>query len=417
MSVVSLRTASLFFLLFSALPQGPTPGFTRFEGAVYVKKDGRPAHIYGALVEIYRVDVRRRWEARSDNTGIYSKFGIPRYGKYLVILSAPGIKPAYVANIEPGSEVTIVNIYTEPGDGSRLSYDEVLRLISRERIAGPPATRPAPAIIELNNEKLDLALKDSSARGALSTRLRESLAMARASYERGVELLKAGDYERALAEFEQAAAFDFATNREFAELSFKSQAMVAESRFLIGSAHLAAKNTDAARPHIERAIGRITEAISFASSEDHRAEADDLLTLYSLLGKSAKTMVGFFGAVPQLDGALRLLEQAAALDRSGRSRWLSLIGNLNHGAARVTEAALAYRRALSANPQDADALYNLSMILLMSEDKQSLQQSANLLSDFLNSAPDDERATGVRLALEMLEQKHKVSPQPVARRK
>lgn len=411
-----LAVLSLLALLMPTAPQGPTPGFTRIEGAVYVRQSsGKRVHARGATVEIYRVDVKRRWEARSDNTGIYVKHGLSRYGRYLIVISGSGIKPTFVANIEPSSDITIVNIYTEPGDGSRLSFDEVLRLISREQpTAGPSAPRPVPAIIELNQEKLASALGRLQAKSDQAA-LVEAVAKARSNYERGIESLKAGEYETALAEFEQAAAFDSSARTEFAELTFKAHALVAETRFLIGSINLAAKNLDAARPHLEQAVQRITQALVLASTEN--SAMDDLLMFYGILGKSARLLVAFFGAVKEVDSSVRLLERAAALDEQNRSRWLTVIGDIDNGAARVSEAALAYKRALVANPQNADALYNLSMILLSSEAKDSLQQAANLLSDFLNLAPDDERATGARMAIELLERQHKITPQTMAKRR
>ncbi len=411
-----LTSLSLLALLMPAAPQGPTPGFTRIEGAVYVRQaNGKRVHARGATVEIYRMDVKRRWEARSDNTGIYVKHGLLRYGRYLIIVSGSGIRPAFVANIEPSSDITIVNISAEPGDGSRLSFDEALRLISREQPAAEPATpRPVPAIIELNQEKLSAAIGRLEAKGDQSAMV-EAVAKARSNYEMGIESLKAGEYEAALAGFEQAAAFDSSADAELAELTFKAHALVAETRFLIGSMNLAAKNLDAARPHLEQAFQRITQAIHLASPEN--SATDDLLMFYGILGKSARMLVAFFGAVKEVDPAVRLLERAAALDEQTRSRWLSIIGDIDNGAARISEAAMAYKRALVANPQNADALYNLSMILLSSEAKDSLQQAANLLSDFLSVAPDDERATGARVAIELLERQHKITPQAVAKRR
>ncbi|MEW6213469.1 MAG: carboxypeptidase-like regulatory domain-containing protein, partial [Acidobacteriota bacterium] len=409
------KLASLSLLALLA-PQGPTPGYMRIEGAVYVRQGaGRPVHVWGATVEIYRTDVKRRWEARSDSTGIYVKHGLPRYGRYLVILSGSGIKPAFVANIEPSSDIAIVNIYTEPGDGSRLSLEEVLRILSRERpVAGPTAPRPVPAIIELNEEKLSSALGRLKAKGNQSA-LVEALAEARLNYERGIESLKAGEYETALALFEQAASFDSSADAELAELTVKAHALVAETLFLTGSVNLAAKNFSLARPHLEQSFQRITQAINLASSEN--SATDDLLMFYGILGKSARLLVAFFGEVREVDTAVRLLERAAALDEQTRSRWLSIIGDINSGAARISEAVVAYKRSLAANSQNADALYNLSMILLSSEERNALQQAANLLSDFLSVAPDDDRATGARLAIELLERQHRVTPQALAKRR
>ena len=141
------KLVALSLLALSPAPQGPTPGFTRIEGAVYVRQsDGRRVHARGAMVEIYRMDIKRRWEATSSNTGIYVKHGLLRYGRYIIIVSGAGLRPTFVAGIEPSSEVTIVNIYTEPGDGSRISLDEAMRTNSREQPAAQPtAPRPAPA--------------------------------------------------------------------------------------------------------------------------------------------------------------------------------------------------------------------------------------------------------------------------------
>jgi hypothetical protein len=82
-----------------------------------------------------------------------------------------------------------------------------------------------------------------------------------------------------------------------------------------------------------------------------------------------------------------------------------LDGDVYKAAARSSDAARAYRNALSPDPDSLDALYNLSLLLVVSGEKEGLGEAIKGLSRFVEKAPpSDARSSEVRASLESLKE-------------
>src|SRR5215211_5461877 len=70
------------------------------EGTVKVKaEDGTLKPVAGALIDIYRLDVKGHWDMKTDKTGHFIRLGMPLQGTYLFVASGPGIQPTWLNNI------------------------------------------------------------------------------------------------------------------------------------------------------------------------------------------------------------------------------------------------------------------------------------------------------------------------------
>ena len=69
---------------------------SQIEGTVKIKaEDGTLKPVVGALVDIYRMDVKGHWEVNTDKSGHFIRLGLPIQGTYLFVASGPGMQPYY----------------------------------------------------------------------------------------------------------------------------------------------------------------------------------------------------------------------------------------------------------------------------------------------------------------------------------
>jgi hypothetical protein len=68
------------------------------------KADGTKVPVQGALVEVYRVDIKSTMPSdKTDKKGNFSFAGLPLGATFVLSVSAPGAKPGYLQNVKPGS--------------------------------------------------------------------------------------------------------------------------------------------------------------------------------------------------------------------------------------------------------------------------------------------------------------------------
>src|SRR5919199_1413904 len=64
------------------------------EGTVKVKaEDGSLKPVAGALIDMYRTDIKGHWDVKTDKSGHYIRLGMPLQGTYTFVVSGPGIQP------------------------------------------------------------------------------------------------------------------------------------------------------------------------------------------------------------------------------------------------------------------------------------------------------------------------------------
>src|SRR5215468_8063960 len=88
--------AAIFVLAIAAAAQtGQVEGTVKLKG-----EDNSMKPVPGALVEIYRLDIKGKYEAKTDKTGHYVRLGLPLQGTYLFVASGPGIQPTWTNNVK-----------------------------------------------------------------------------------------------------------------------------------------------------------------------------------------------------------------------------------------------------------------------------------------------------------------------------
>src|SRR6185503_20933163 len=91
-------TRVVALLLLSAA--GAAAQVLQVSGKVTLKQaDGTVVPIAGAVIDIYRTDMKQKFEVMTDRRGEYLRAGLPMMGTYTIAVSAAGARPDYRAGI------------------------------------------------------------------------------------------------------------------------------------------------------------------------------------------------------------------------------------------------------------------------------------------------------------------------------
>jgi tetratricopeptide (TPR) repeat protein len=416
--IAGLAACALFLSVAAMAQTGP------IEGTVKVKNaDGSLKPVPDAIVDIYRLDIKGQWEVKADKSGHYIRLGMPIVGRYIVVASAPGIEPTWVNNVRL-TQVEKVDIVANPGDGTRLTFDQV-----KAQISG--GGQAQPQVSPSDRAKIEEARKEQEAHKKQMEELQANFDQARTHYNQGVVAKNEADalktfneqidkYKSAQSEFEEASKIDPSRHKDFLELAYKSNASLAETHYQIGVLLFNNKQKDEAKPHFEKAMEAALRAVEIAANSTNANLTNDLITYYNIYAKNASLLVEFFGAADKVDPAIAVFTKAEALDATNKTKWGVLKADMYRNAGRTDEAVAAYNAVLAADPANVDALYGLGLTLIASTDLKVIQEGANKLGEFVSKAkPEDKRVASVKEALEAVKNAYKIEaekPTPAKRR-
>jgi tetratricopeptide (TPR) repeat protein len=379
-------------------------GLTQIEGTVKIKgADGKMTPVPGALVDIYRTDIKGHWDVKTDKAGHYIRLGMSFVGDYVIIASGPGMQPTFVNGVKL-SQTSVVDVLAAPGDGSKLTLDQVQASLSGKGKAMGPGGAPQTASSSQDKGKAEAADKAAKEQQAKNSELQATFDAGVKHYNTAVELKKANKMQDALSEFEQAAAIDPSKNEAFIELSHKANANAAEADYVIGVDLFNQKKRDEAKPYFEKAVDAISKAITVAPMDKKNTNLNnDLIVYYDILAKNTRLLVEHYAEVKRLDDFSQALDKAEELDPTHKAKWENIRGDTYRAAGQTDKAVAAYKNTLAIDANNPDALYGLGLTLVASTDKAQLQEAANYLADFTTKAPPSDKRVGeVKEALDAL---------------
>jgi hypothetical protein len=411
------KIARRFFIGFGALlmPALASAQVGTLEGSVKLKTPQGLKPVSGAVVDIYRLDIKGHWETKTDKSGQFVYLGLPLVGTYLVVTSGPGLQPTWVNNVRL-TQNPVVNIECEPGDGTRLTLDQVKSLIEGAKRGGQAQAAPS----QEERAKLETAQREEAARRKEREELQAKLDQAINSFNQGIKLRSAKNYEAALSEFEAAASVDYTKDPAFVEVAHKANALVAETRYQIGADLFNQRKRTEAKLYFEEAVKAIKRAIAIAPTDQKNPNLkNDLLVYYDILVKNTKVLVEYYNATDLVDDTVKEIGKAAELDPANKNKWEIIKADLYRLAFRLDEAVAGYKGVLASDPNNIDALYGIGLALLSSSEKEKLQESANYLSEFVSRAPaNDSRIASAKETIEALKRQFSIEAEkPTTRRK
>ena len=104
----------------------------QLRGHVKLKQaDGTSVPAVGAIVDVIRLDITGKFEGKTDKKGEFLWAGLPYTGDYVIGVSMANAQPTYQGNVKVGTDIDY-EIEMAPGDGHRLSVDELKQLLAVE---------------------------------------------------------------------------------------------------------------------------------------------------------------------------------------------------------------------------------------------------------------------------------------------
>lgn len=282
--------------------------------------DGAP--LKGALIKIDRKDIKGHYQVKTDKKGHYFHTGLP-LGMYRVSVEVDGKEMDFVDNVR-----------TTLGDPRDVSFDlqQVARRqqeLQRAAEAGQLTKEQERSMSSEQKAAVEKSMKERQAALAKNKELNDA-------FNTGKVAMETRDYQAAVDAFKKASEIDPKQNVVWASL--------AEAY-----AGLADKKTGAEHD-------QTLQAGAEAWSKAIELKPDDAAfhNNYALLLAKSKKF-----AEAQAE-----LEKAATIDPAGAGRYFYNLGAVLVNTGQLEPAGAAFKRAIQADPNYADAQYQYGMYLI-----------------------------------------------------
>jgi tetratricopeptide (TPR) repeat protein len=315
-----MRNVAVFaacFLGFAAVAPAQVSGI---EGVVK-GPDGTP--IQGAIIKIERKDIKGNYNVKTDKKGHYGHYGLP-LGTYKLTLEVDGKDVDRVDNVRTrlGDPLTIPFNLRPPKPAQAASTSG-----QAPQQAAPPPEKDRSMSKE-EKAAMDKAMKEREAQIAKNKALNDS-------FQAGKAAMEAKNYTAAVDAFKKAS-----------ELEGGDQAVIWANLADAYSAAAKEKPTEAA-PLREGAAEAYKKAIE---------KKPDDATLYN----NYALVLGYEKKIPEAQAAL---EKAAQLDPPGAGRYYYNLGAVLVNTGQNEPAGAAFKKAIDADPNYADAQYQYGIFL------------------------------------------------------
>ena len=401
------RKSYLYFILFGALiAAGSIVGFGQtapVSGSVVLQKaDGTREPVVGALVEVYRTDIKTGFpSAKTDKKGNFAFAGFQFGGIFNLAISAPNCAPTVFPGVKAGQEKLVITL--NPGDGSKLSEADARKGVTDSTAAG------APGELTEEGKKQKAAYEKQKAEiESKNANIQKATEVVTRTLKEGNEAYTAKNYDLAIAKYSEGLEAEpnfvgsspvLLNNRA---ISYSSRGVDTYNKF--------AKSTDASAK--VEAFGKARKDFMDAAASYSRsweilknAPAGEIVDhgtydtnkLNALRG--VRDTLKYAVLTEQVDPTL--IETAKVMlpeflnvetDATKKIEANIIFADLYRVVGDSDNAILAYKKVLETSPDNIDALVGVGLSLVnngfIKSDKAQLQEGANYLQKFISVAPD-----------------------------
>jgi tetratricopeptide (TPR) repeat protein len=400
--LVSLSFVSVILVvgnLTAAAQSAPVAGTVRLQ-----KADGTAEPVAGALIEVYRTDIKAGFPSTKTNKkGEFVFAGMAFGATYTLAVSAPNCSPRIFPNVKAGDDKLVMLL--QPGDGRKLLEDEVRKTASAVA-SGAQGTAPVATEDQKKQQaEYEAKVKEVASKNEKVQKANEIIAQ---MLKEGNEAFTAKNYDVAIAKYEQGIAADpnfvgtapiLSNNRgivllERAKETYNKAIRSTDPNEIIAGKLKARQDlTTAADGYV-----KTWQLLKTAPAEDvpdkAAYEAAKLGTL-----RGARDIFLVAAKTEQVDpatieAAKVLIPEytAAESDATKKAEASMIFADLYRAAGDSDNAAAAYKAILAASPDNPDALVGAGLSLVnlgyMNNDKAKLQEGADYLQKFVSVAPD-----------------------------
>lgn len=401
----------------------------QLRGHVTVKQaDGTVIPAADAIVDVFRVDVSGKFNAKTNKKGEFAFAGLPYTGDYIIGVSLPGTQASYLPGVKAGRDVDFAIEMTAPGDGRRLTVEEIKTLMG----SAGPATSSVKESAEDRAKRAELIKKNAEIE-ASNEKAKSSNATIERTFKAGNEALKAKNYDLAITTYNEGLTAD--PEHPGAPALLTNKAMALNSRAVdrfnaaVKSTDDAAKTAgmDAAKKDWTEASQAAAKAVAMLKALPVPADPNEAASLktnmyYALVARADATRL-YVVKVDQskVDEGVTAYQEYIAVetDPVKKAKAELDMANMLFDANVFDKALLAYQKILEANPDNLDALLRSGQALFnigaINTDKAKYQDAANYLAKFVEKAPDtNPYKADAKAILETLKDQANVKPEKLA---
>ncbi len=401
----------------------------QLRGHVTLKQaDGTAVPAVDAIIDVYRIDLSGKYTAKTNKRGEFAFAGLPFIGDYIIGVSLPGAQASYQPGVKAGRDVDYALELMAPGDGRRLTLEEIRTLMNTKT----PASGGSKETAEDRAKRAEL-LKKNEEITAANERAKNSNEIIARSFKAGNDALKLKNYDESIARYDEGLQADPEHPGAPALLTNKAMALIARAIERFNTAVKATDETtknagiDAAKKDwtaaSESSAKAVTKLKAVPTSTDPAEANSAKVNLYFALAVRADAARLFITKVDQsqVDMGITAYQEyiAAETDPLKKSKAEHDQAQMLFDANVFDRALLAYQKILEANPDDLNALMRSGQALFnigaINTDKAKYQQAANYLAKFVEKAPDtDPLKADAKDILQALKDQENVKPEKTA---
>ncbi len=384
-------------------------------GHVWIQQaDGQKVPLADAQIDVFRTDMSAKYNTKTNKKGEFVFAGLPFIGTYTVAASHPTARPDFMPGVKAGRDIP-VEITLTPGDGKRLTFDEIKSAGGGS--ANPPPAGSAPAQPSAEDKaKLEELKKKNAEIEASNKKITEANEVIGRTFKAGNEALtaastasRAGNTDEAVAKYTAAvASYDeglAADPEQPAILTNKAVALkgrgverfnaAVRSKTLDDAAKTAA--IQAAKDDFKAAAEASAKAVTMIKAMPVPADQADLQRYngnkYAAMITQAESMrlyVTKGDGGPQADAGLAAYKDYIAVETDPAKKAKAQIDMaqmlLDAGAA--DKALVEFKGILATTPDSPEANLGAGLAVYATGDKAKYQEAANYLQKFVEVAPD-----------------------------
>jgi len=350
----------------------------RIEGDV--KKQGQP--VTNATIEIVRTDIKGSYTVQTDKKGHFLHAGVPYVGTYTLLVSAPDCAPTYLGGIRPTGEILTVEM--NPGDGKKVTIEEVRAAAAGAKSGGGSAAAGAPAAKAPSAEELKKQQAEFEKKKGEIEKQKADFENMKKAFDEGRTLAANKDYGPAIAKFQEAEKLDAEQHVVSANLAL--------ALYNRGATQLNAGQRDPAKQDFTDAVAAATRALNvveptLADPAKAVEGKKNKLSYLKIRADAESVLAKRFNDAGAATAAVTDYKMAASFSEVPAEK----NGFMVKGAQTLFDAGMpdkavpAFQEILQTDPDNIEALYSLGLAYIGTS---NFQEAANTLQKFVDRAPE-----------------------------
>lgn len=389
-------------LLVSAQTTSPVSGKVEL-----VKADGTREPVAGALIEVYRTDIRSGYPSTKTNKkGEFYFAGFILGAEYALSASAPNANPEIRTGIKAGAENVVITM--SPGDGRKWTEAEVRGAVASGSSGSGSSGGDGGLTAEEKQQMAEIEKKNAEII-AKNKKIEEGDAIARESGKAGFDALKADNFDVAISKFSEgiAAVPDFVgstpilINGKMNALKGKGFKLYREGATQTEIAQRRAKYDEANRL-FDEALSDFKTAMNILQTADAPGETAETTRRATIKNNLYATAIEIhrLKAATQIDtskisDAKTVITEYLAFetDAAKKVNAQMVLGDIMRSAGDFPEAIATYRAVLEVKPDHPEAMASLGLSLVAEgaaetpENRDKMQEGLNYMQKYTEIAP------------------------------